>query len=317
MKRYTPPMPTSPHFILPPGTQIVSRVAVRSPEGLVLHPAGAVGIIISSPLDPQHSYRVKFPNAPEASLSRHELSILKEFKNNIPILEDPLSEYDLKAHVIYRCIVGSRAYGLNDESSDFDRRGVYLPPASMHWSLHGVPEQLDYPATEECYWELQKFLVMSCKANPNILECLYSPLVEHASPLANEMLEMKQSFLSKRIYQTYSGYVASQFKKLEADLRNHGQVKWKHVMHLMRLLSSGITALREGRVRVHVGPDRDYLLSIKRGQIPWEAINTRRLELHHEFDRAYESTKLPDLPDFTRVNAFLLKARRSAVEMEP
>ena len=28
----------------------------------------------------------------------------------------------------------------------------------MHWSLYGVPEQLESPGTEECYWELQKFL---------------------------------------------------------------------------------------------------------------------------------------------------------------
>lgn len=50
---------------------------------------------------------------------------------------------DLLRFVIYRCIVGSTAYGLSDEHSDTDRRGFYLPPAHLHWSLTGVPEQLD------------------------------------------------------------------------------------------------------------------------------------------------------------------------------
>ena len=88
---------------------------------------------------------------------------------------------------------------------------------------------------------------MALKANPNMLECLYTPLVEHATPLAQELLRDARALsVVKMVYQTYNGYVMSQFKKLEQDLRNRGEVKWKHAMHLMRLLLSGISALREG-----------------------------------------------------------------------
>ena len=48
--------------------------------------------------------------------------------------------------------------GSTTSESDTDRRGIYLPPAELHWSLYGVPEQLENAETEECYWELQKFL---------------------------------------------------------------------------------------------------------------------------------------------------------------
>ena len=41
-------------------------------------------------------------------------------------------------------------------------------------------------------------------------------------------------FLSKLIYKTYNGYVLSQFKKLEQDLRTKGEIKQKHAMHLMQ-----------------------------------------------------------------------------------
>jgi predicted nucleotidyltransferase len=101
--------------------------------------------------------------------------------------------------------------------------------------------------TEEVYWEAQKFVIMALKANPNVLECLYTPLVEEATPLAMELLEMRSKFLSRMVYQTYNGYVTSQFKKLQADLRNKGAVKWKHVMHLLRLLLAGVETLRERR----------------------------------------------------------------------
>ena len=139
------------------------------------------------------------------------------------------------------------------------------------------PEQLENPETEETYWEIQKFLTLALKANPNVLECLYTPLVEHATPLAQEMLDMRATFLSRTVYQTYNGYVLSQFKKLQADLRNKGAVKWKHVMHLIRLLLAGITVLEEGVVPVHVGPHRDKLLAIKRGEVPFEEVEAWRL----------------------------------------
>ena len=112
-----------------------------------------------------------------------------------------------------------------------------------------MPEQIENNDTQEAYWELQKFLVMALKANPNLLECLHTPFVEHATPLAEELVAHRKVFLSKLIYQTYNGYVMSQFKKLEQDLRARGEIKWKHAMHLMRLLLSGISALREGNLR--------------------------------------------------------------------
>ena len=164
--------------------------------------------------------------------------------------------------------VGSRAYGLEGDDSDTDRRGIYLPPAELHWSIFGVPEQIELEATQECYWEIGKFVALALKANPNILECLYTPLVEHLTPVAQELLAIRGAFLSKLIYQTYNGYVLSQFRKIGQDLRARGTIKWKHAMHLIRLLLSGITAMGEQTVPVRVDQYRDELLTIRRGERP-------------------------------------------------
>lgn len=153
-------------------------------------------------------------------------------------------------------------------------------------------------------------LVMALKANPNILECLHTPLVEHATPLARELLAMRGAFLSRLIYQTFNGYVMSQFKKLEQDLRASGTLKWKHAMHLIRLLLSGVAALRTGELQIQIETHRDALLAIKGGAMPWEEVNAWRLSLHKEFDAAFATTRLPERPDYARANAFLLKARR-------
>lgn len=297
------------------GTQVVTRKDVMSKEDRIAHPAGAVGVVVRSPLDQQHAYRVKFLDGFEAALHHQQLVRLSDYKNESIRDQDPsLMSSGLYERVIFRCVIGSRAYGLEDDQSDTDRRGVYLPSAQLHWSLYGVPEQIENDETQECYWELQKFIVLALKANPNVLECLYSPIVETLTPLGQELLDMRAAFLSKLVFQTYSGYVASQFKKMQADLRNHGRVKWKHVMHLMRLLKSGIHVLKSGTISVDVGQDRERLLAIKRGEVPFSQTDAWRLELQTELETALATTCLPDRPDYERANAFLLHARQQATK---
>lgn len=307
----------SPNLIYSVGTQVVSLKAVQGSGGRVAHPVGAVGVVVRSPRDRQHSYRVRFVDDFEAPLHHDNLMLLAEYKEGaINDSNKTLSTHGLFDRVIYRCVVGSRAFGLDTDESDTDRRGIYLPPADLHWSLYGVPEQLENDESEECYWELQKFLIMALKGNPNILECLYTPLVEHVTPLAEELLAMRDAFLSRLVYQTYNGYVMSQFKRMQADLRNQGKVKPKHVMHLIRLLLSGIHVLREGFVPVDVGEHRERLFAIKNQEMPWDDIEAWRKQLHADFDRALEETDLPERPDYEWANDFLVKARRLAVAEE-
>jgi len=261
---------------------------------------------------PEQGYDVRFADGEDGNYRRNEFTVFKHTDAEVPSV--PLAA-DLQRFVIFRCIAGSTAYGLNHEGSDVDRRGFYLPPAQLHWGLAGVPEQLETPC-EECYWEIEKFIRLGLKANPNILECLYSPLVETCSPLAAELIGMREIFLSRHIHRTYNSYVLSQFRKLEQDLRNQHGVRWKHVMHLIRLLLSGITVLRDGFVPLRVDEHRERLLAIRRGEVPWDDVEAWRLRLHRELDEMLQQTRLPELPDSARANEFLLRARRQAASPE-
>jgi hypothetical protein len=160
------------HIVIPEGTKVLTR------------PGGRVGVVAYSPSAPEHSYRVRFADGPDESFRRADLSIFKHVQAEVPGGQDST---DLYRFVIYRCVVGSTAYGLSQEGSDMDRRGFYLPPADVEWSLAGVPEQLETD-NEEVYWEIEKFIRLALKANPNVLECLYSPLVETYTPLARELI---------------------------------------------------------------------------------------------------------------------------------
>ena len=234
------------NLIIPKGTQIVTLTETKVLKENTFHAKGTVGKIVELPVDAFHAYKIEFPDGRCGMASRKDFSIRKDFQTEQSGLISPLEDFQLFDYVIYRCVVGSKAFGLDDANSDTDRRGIYLPPAEVHWSMFGVPEQIESRETEECYWELRKFLMLALKANPNILECLFTPLVEYQSELAVELLSIRRVFLSKLVYQTYNGYVMSQFKKLEQDLRAKGAIKWKHAMHLIRLLLSGVTTLREG-----------------------------------------------------------------------
>ncbi len=291
------------------GTQVVSLVEVRGTNNSLVHPRGAVGVVTRTPTGEQNQFLVRFPDGFEASFTREKLEVLKHFKDQLPNGR-PDSGFELERFIIYRCIVGSRAYGLDSDESDTDRRGIYLAPAELQWSLFGTPEQFEDNATQSCYWELQKFLTMALKANPNILECLYSPMVEKQTPLATELLAIRDRFLSQMIFQTFNGYAMSQFKKIEQDIRNHGEVRWKHAMHLLRLLLTGAATLRDSRVPVRVEAHRERLLTVKRGELPWPEVDAWRKELHCDFERALAETKLPERPDYEAANRFLIEARR-------
>lgn len=293
-------------FIIPVGTHVVLRSDKRVPGGEV-KPAGSVAEVLESPGNNQRPYKVRFLDGTEVRVKFGELVVRR---HDVGGLATPGT--DLTAYVIYRVTVGSRAFGLSVESSDEDRRGVFLPPAAMTWSLFKPPEQIEYSAegVEEVDWELEKFLRLALQANPSILETLWSPAVLHADDIGQELRDLRPAFLSRHIYKTYSGYVLSQFRLMKQGFERERVYKPKHAMHLIRLLHSGIHALSDGEIRVDVGEHRAELLEIRSGNVPFEQVRERALELNRLFQEAFTTTELPERPDYERVDRFLIDARR-------
>jgi predicted nucleotidyltransferase len=160
-----------------------------------------VAIVTESPADNQHAYTLRFADGQTIKAHFRELSIRrKEVENQLVLTGE-----DLRPWIIYRCQVGSRAFGLAGDDSDNDLRGIYyLPPALLHWSLFKLPEQLEFNAEDkdEVYWELEKFLKLALKANPNVLSTLWTPLVLHADEVARRLREIRDVFLTRYIYKT-------------------------------------------------------------------------------------------------------------------
>ena len=301
-----------PGFVISAGTQVVLKVAKSLPEGERFKPAGSVGVVLKSPPNNREPYLVHFTDGCTVAAEFHELALRRRE------VEDELGEVgdDLRPWIIYRCQVGSKAFGLAGDGSDDDLRGIYLPPARLHWSLRRLPEQLEHAddVRDEVYWEMEKFLRLALKANPNVLETLWTPQVLLADETAQELRAMRHAFLSKHIYKTYSGYVLSQFRRMANADKATGGYKPKHAMHLIRLLYSGIAALETGEIRIDVGEHREELLHIRNGGLPFEDVKQRALQLDERFQQAFARTRLPEQPDYAEVDAFLVRARRRMVD---
>ncbi|MET9602196.1 MULTISPECIES: DNA polymerase beta superfamily protein [unclassified Streptomyces] len=218
----------------------------------------------------------------------------------------------VRDHTVYRCVMGSRAFGLATEASDTDLRGVYLAPTPLFWRFEKPPTHVEGPRDEEFSWELERFCELALRANPNILECLHSPLVEEVTPVGEELLSLRGAFLSRRAHTSFSRYAASQHGKLLADVRVHGAPRWKHAMHLLRLLLSCRDLLRTGRLSIDAGPHRDRLLAVRRGELTWEEVDAWMTRLGDETDTALATTVLPAEPDHARVQDFLVRTRRAS-----
>ena len=149
----------------------------------------------------------------------------------------------LEPYVVYDATVGSRAYGLERDGSDVDVRGVYLPPADLHWSLDGVPEQIEDPDADRVYWEYEKFVRLALKSNPNILEVLWTPLVNRMTAEGEHLREERRIFVSKQAYQTYGALNA---EITDAHLLFDAQVRVP--------IARGVVDFNRATVE-HVGPD--------------------------------------------------------------
>ncbi|GGU85251.1 nucleotidyltransferase [Streptomyces albospinus] len=215
-------------------------------------------------------------------------------------------------HTVYACVMGSRAFGLATESSDTDRRGVYLAPTSLFWRFEKPPTHVEGPREEEFSWELERFCQLALRANPTILECLHSPFVEHADATGRELLALRGAFLSRQAHRTFAGYATGQLRQLRADVRRYGAPRWKHAMHLLRLLASSRDLLRTGVLTLDVGPAREELLAVRRGEVPWEAVQRRMAALSEEAEAAVSGSPLPAEPDRARVADFLYRTRRDS-----
>lgn len=117
--------------------------------------------------------------------------------------------------ILFRAIVGSHACGTNIETSDVDYKGVFVQDPQDAY-INGYKDELIINKDEK-YFEIGKFLTMCSTGNPDALLLLYSPshCIVWNTDEFEQILSMKQSFLTKNLRHSFGEYATAQVKKAD------------------------------------------------------------------------------------------------------
>lgn len=206
--------------------------------------------------------------------------------------------------IVYKTLIGSRAYGLHSETSDYDWRGLYVAPFDYYMGLKVPPEQLESKEPDICYWEVGKFARLALNNNPAVLE-ITQARGESDNALIRDFLDPKH-YLSKKCFQTYGGYARAQLQRFTSD------GNFKNAMHMLRLYLAGIHALKYGEILLDVSHFRDKLLSVRQGKLSDTDILLWAAELEGELREAYVRSYLPEEGAFETVHQLVIQLRYNA-----
>jgi len=123
-----------------------------------------------------------------------------------------IDELRQKGLIVFECVSGSRAYGLETPTSDTDIKGVFVMSKRDFYGLDYIP-QINNKTNDVSFYELKRFIELLMQNNPNILELLNTPerSIIYKHPLMDEI--KPELILSKLCRSTFGKFAFSQIKK--------------------------------------------------------------------------------------------------------
>jgi len=211
--------------------------------------------------------------------------------------------------LILKVLVGSRAHGLERENSDYDYRGVYIPPTreilsighnykGTHW-VEGREDNTSY--------ELGHFLHLATKCNPSILEVFRAPVVEVTKEGEQILALFPYVWNPQDAFAAFTGYGLNQRKKL---LEGKDDRPYKYAVAYLCTIYNLTDLLMTGTFNLKVErPERLALLKKCRDgeYTPGQIVDMAAKLTSLAKPLRDKSTQVPDLE---KVNSTLLEIRR-------
>lgn len=231
-------------------------------------------------------------------------------------------------------VVGSHAYGTATEDSDLDYKGIAVPPTEYYLGLHTFN---DYNTTGGKNWKntkddkdfsimhVNKFIIDCMRGVPNNLELLFLKpelyVIKH--PLADELFEIRNEFITKALKHKFKGFAYAQIEKLKAkssngtgrqDLIEKHNFDTKFAAHAVRLLSKVVEVLETGKYEAF-SSNYSHLQDIRAGKYTLVEVLLEIEGLQGRLELLYEtSDKIPYAPDFDKVNKWLIHFNEKAMK---
>lgn len=111
---------------------------------------------------------------------------------------------------------GSHAYGMNNENSDVDLRGIATNTRRDILTGNDF-EQVVEPETDTTIYSFDKIIKLFCSCNPNTIEMLGLRPQDYIylSEIGRQIIAHRHIFLSKRVIYSFAGYANAQLRRLE------------------------------------------------------------------------------------------------------
>jgi hypothetical protein len=200
--------------------------------------------------------------------------------------------------------VGSHMWGMENEESDIDLVMIYIAPTRSILRGERIPSTIRQEIAArggEVYdtlgWEIGHLINQLIKGNVNAIWYVTSPLHVKPSPIQEELSRLVQANLSRETYQSIKGMAESQIKSETGGSKKPG----KGYRTALRTINFGIALLSEARICF-----APVLHTPKAGEVS---------EKMRQLEEAYESSRLPDLPDEDAFRDYLMRLRM--LDLEP
>ncbi|NPC48348.1 UDP-phosphate N-acetylglucosaminyl 1-phosphate transferase [Corallococcus sp. AB032C] len=199
---------------LPHGTEVTTRVE-RVASGGRRIPQGVVGRVVRAH---DGGFDVQIVGVGEVWFARDEL--VPRRTGQVQFAQRREAAWSaLRPCVVLETRVGSHAWGLADERSDVDVRGVFALPLPWTLGLGQPPRDLVSADGSTTYWEVRKTVEQALRADPNTLETLFVPGATAVDELGTWVLEAREAFVSKAVFGSFGRYAMSQLDKLTRSQR--------------------------------------------------------------------------------------------------
>ena len=193
-------------------------------------------------------------------------------------------------------------WGMQNEESDIDLVMIYIAPTRSILRGERIPSTIRQEIAArggEVYdtlgWEIGHLINQLIKGNVNAIWYVTSPLHVKTSPIQEELSSLVQANLCRETYQSIKGMAESQIKSETRAGAGASRKPGKGYRTALRTINFGIALLSEARICFV-----PVLHTPKAGEVS---------EKMQQLEEAYESSRLPDLPDENAFREFLLRRR--------
>jgi predicted nucleotidyltransferase len=231
---------------------------------------------------------------------------------------------ELPDHLILCAYYGSTADNTDVYESDVDVLGVYMAPVEYYVGLGRGKYYKGHHKTVDNYdittYELRKFAHLLIKADPSALGLLWAMkdnYIDPIKPYGRTLIDRREMFLSKRIYNSFVGYAHSLFEQVKnvKDLRGKKRKQLikkygydcKSAAKCVKILKDAMEFLETGKhnnLRSLI--DSQYLVSMRTGEVGFGQVIKEIDKLFNFVEKAYKKSKLPEEPDIDRIEYFIM-----------